>query len=201
MSDLQIADVQAELSRVKLQRQLASEQFVQDQVILVERQFFAFQKLDKLHNEISVAVKHIQAIQERSSFDRGSYISVKEAALCRALHMVKVRTNEHRVLVQQHNAMVDFMKQVRQYLEHITKERENALLRDINNTMVDFMKRVRQYLAHNTKERENPKSRSQNSVDDDDLSCQTLHTPPPSSFELQRSKAPGLVLGFMEPYV
>jgi hypothetical protein len=137
MIDIQIAEVQAELCRVRLQRQRAREQFVQDNAILTERRVFVSQEMDKLHNRSSI-YKHIQVVQAASSFIKCSYIIVKEATLCRALYMEKVHTNELHVLVQQHHTMVDFMKQVRQHVEHITETREKALLRDIRCTSIDI---------------------------------------------------------------
>jgi hypothetical protein len=137
MIDIKIAEVQAELCWVRLQRQRAREKFVQDHVILAERRFFVSQEIDKLHNRSSI-YKHIQVVQAASSFIKCSYIVVKEATLCRALYMGKVHTNELRVLVQQHQTMVDFMKQVRQHVEHITETREKALLRDIKTKSIDM---------------------------------------------------------------
>jgi hypothetical protein len=136
-TDQQITEMKAKLQSLKRQRQEASEQFVEEQAAIFERQFFASQCLEKLHQKVSIT-SHIHAIQEQSCFDDSPYIIAKEAALCRALHMVEVKTNELRVLVQQHSDIVGHMEETRDMQERTHKDNESELLRSVRFVSIDM---------------------------------------------------------------
>jgi len=135
--DENIDEMKTNLDSVKRQRQEATEQFVEDQTSTFERQFFATEELEKLHRKGSAA-RHIHAIQEKSCFDESPYIISKEAALCRALHMVEVKTNELRLLIQHHNEIVDHMEQVRETQEFSRRDKESKLLNKIKFVSIDM---------------------------------------------------------------
>lgn len=135
--DEQIAQLKTNLASVKRQRQEASETFMDEQASIFDRQVYASQQLEKLHQKGSMA-RHVHAIQDQSCFDDSPYIIAKEATLCRALHMVEVKTNELRILIQHHNNIVDHMEEERDKQERLREEQNSLLQTNIKFASIDM---------------------------------------------------------------
>jgi len=152
--DDKIAKVKAQIRQTKIQRQQARDAFTENQAAHAEHQYYFLQELDKFQRQTkkiiaSAATTKISSswwclpmytnvVHNLSSFDESSFIIVREAALCQALHQVEIQTNQLRIMVNHHDSLVESMEICLENQDRIGRKTGTTLQRNIDLVSTDM---------------------------------------------------------------